>query len=99
MINDSYQKISDDRLMKCNDSSGMIIDSFRRFGFDTCDSFFFLSVKHYLHYSFNVTNGYAFSVGYTNVLFRIQVFRFIYRKFIKIDTIFEKISELREIGF
>ena len=30
MINDSYQKISDDRLLKCNDSSGMIGDSFRR---------------------------------------------------------------------
>ena len=44
MINDSYQKISDDRLMKCNDSSGMISDSFRRLGFVTSDSFFFLCV-------------------------------------------------------
>ena len=45
MINDSYQKISDDRLMKCNDSSGMISDSFRRLGFVTSDSFFFLCVS------------------------------------------------------
>ena len=44
MINDSYQKISDDRLMKCNDSSGMISDSFRRLGFVPSDSFFFLCV-------------------------------------------------------
>ena len=43
MINGSYQKISDDRLMKCFDYSGMIIDSFRRLGFVTSDSFFFLS--------------------------------------------------------
>ena len=44
MYNDSYQKISDDRLMKCIDYSGMIRDSFRRLGFVTSDSFFFLSV-------------------------------------------------------
>ena len=44
MINDSYQKISDDRLMKCIDSSGVISDSFRRLGFVTSDSFFFLCV-------------------------------------------------------
>ena len=35
LYNDSYQKISDDRLMKCIDSSGMISDSFRRLGFVT----------------------------------------------------------------
>ena len=39
--NDSYQKICDDRLMKCIDYSGMISDSFRRLGFVTSDSFFF----------------------------------------------------------
>ena len=47
MINDSYQKISDDRQTKCNDSSGMISDSFRRLGFVTSDSFFFLCVGMY----------------------------------------------------
>ena len=36
-----------------------------------------------LHYSFNVQNWYAFSVKYTNVPFKIQVFRFIYTKFVK----------------
>ena len=44
MINDSYQKISGDRLMKRNDSSGMISNSFRRLGFVTSGSFFFLCV-------------------------------------------------------
>ena len=41
MINYSYQKISDDRLIKCIDYSVMISDSFRRLGFVTSDSFFF----------------------------------------------------------
>ena len=49
-INDSNQKISDDRLMKCIDYSGMIIDSFRRIGFITSDSFFFLSVGQVILY-------------------------------------------------
>ena len=44
LINDSYQKISDDRLTKCIDYSGMIINSFRRLGFIPSDSFFLISV-------------------------------------------------------
>ena len=45
MINDSYQKISDDRLMIAIDYSGMISDSFRRISFVTSDSFFCICVQ------------------------------------------------------
>ena len=48
LYNDSYQEIGDDRLMKCIDYSIMISDSFRRLGFVTSDSFYFLCVASWI---------------------------------------------------
>ena len=52
-----------------------------------------------LHYSFNIKNVYAFPVKYTNVPFKIQVFRFIYTKFVKIYAFSVKYQNNGKIVF